>query len=333
MSRRSAVRRAARRVLPASLRDRLRPLLDRQARQWRAFRRTGQRFEPELADFPPMVMLETTTRCNLECRHCPNHELAGEPGFLGDMDPELFRGLVDQIAAEAPDTVVRPFDGGEPLMRRDLAELIAYARSSGLTRVGLNTNGTLLDERRRAELIAAGLEQLEVSIDAARAETYRRLRGADLDRVRENTQRYIAEARAAGLQPRVTVSFVRQPDNQAELDEFRAFWEPRCQGVLVREYHQHHGRTGASGAGPDRPAHRHPCPYLWNRLIVHHDGRVRFCEMDWTAEHALGHAAQQSLREIWRGPEYTRLRQQHVAGRLESPFCRDCPDWPLVTWE
>jgi radical SAM protein with 4Fe4S-binding SPASM domain len=303
-----------------------------------AFRERGERFAPVVRPFPPMVLVDVTTRCNLTCRHCPNSALSEEPGFLGDIDVDLYRHVVDQVA-EFPDTLFRPFDGGEPLMRRDIGDLVGYAKQKGIRRVWLTTNGTLLTERIGKALVDAGLDQIEVSIDAASAATYLEVRQSRVfDRVVANTLRYIDMVRSAGGGRPVQVSFVKQQANAHEVDAFVAFWSGKADAVYIREAHEHNGfvspliHLGGGRPAADARSHRHPCPYLFNRLIVHHDGSVRFCEADWKAEHAIGNARTERLQDLWLGEQYRRLRESHVAGTFEHPFCRTCTDWRAVHW-
>ena len=103
----------------------------------------------------------------------------------------------------------------------------------------------------------------------------------------------------------------------------------------MREYHQHNSLTDASlRLAPSRhdTENRHPCPFVFERLIVHHDGRVKFCEFDWRGAHPIGDARTQSLAEIWNGDAMRALRATHVAGTFDHPFCRSCTDWGEVRW-
>ena len=125
------------------------------------FKKSGTRFSPRVPEFPEMVLIEVTTRCNLSCGHCPHEELSTHHGFLGDIDAGLYRKIVDEVA-EFPETWLRPFNGGEPLMRRDLPGMIRYAKDKGIRQVGITSNGTLLGERMRRELVEAGLDYLEL---------------------------------------------------------------------------------------------------------------------------------------------------------------------------
>ena len=291
----------------------------------------------KLTDFPPMVMLETTTRCNLACNHCPNSVLSKDKEWVGDMDIKLYRNLIDEITQEDPATVVRPFDSGEPLLRKDMEEMIEYAKDKGIHYVSINTNGVLLNENRSKKLLKSGLDHIEISVDAVSGETFKKIKNVDLyERVKENILRLIQLRDDFRPDFIISVSFVKQRDNAQEADAFYVYWRDKVDRVYIRKYHRHANLVEDLGSEDDRKTgkhkirKRHPCPYLWDRIIIQHDGRVRFCENDWKAEHALGNAWKQTLKEIWTSDAYRKLRESHLKGTFDHPFCRDCPDWPAI---
>jgi MoaA/NifB/PqqE/SkfB family radical SAM enzyme len=128
----------------------------------------------ELADSDPVCLyLEVTNRCNLPCTTCPRTYEELEPP--ANMSFDLFRSIVDQY----PDIGRVVLHGvGEPLMVPKLPRMITYLKDRG-TYVLFNTNGTLLNERRGRDLIASGLDELRVSLDAAEPEAFMAVRGKD----------------------------------------------------------------------------------------------------------------------------------------------------------
>ena len=124
---------------------------------------------------PPIKLHEldlyVTMRCNLTCEFC--NVRAGEYNHR-DLPLERIVSLID----EAADLGLQECHllGGEPLLRKDLDEIIAHAVSRGLhTRI--ITNGILLDDRRLDRLLAAGLHEVMVSVDGM-ADNHNRLRQA-----------------------------------------------------------------------------------------------------------------------------------------------------------
>src|SRR5438477_2536005 len=123
---------------------------------------------------PPVCLyLETTNRCNLLCTTCPRTYEELEPP--ADMSWELFTSIVDQL----PGIERAVLHGvGEPMLVKRLPKMVRYLKERG-TYVLFNTNGTVLNERNGRALIAAGLDELRVSLDAATAKSYLAVRGKD----------------------------------------------------------------------------------------------------------------------------------------------------------
>ena len=115
-------------------------------------------------------MIAVTCRCQCDCAHC-------SASGLSDNGAELSAGEIKKILldARALGSPKAGFTGGEPLMRRDIAELTAFASSLGLS-VSIDTNGLLLDEKMARELKAAGISNINVSLDSADARRHDRLR-------------------------------------------------------------------------------------------------------------------------------------------------------------
>ncbi|MFB6194515.1 MAG: TIGR04347 family pseudo-SAM/SPASM protein [Halobaculum sp.] len=121
----------------------------------------------------PVVVWNTTKRCNLACDHC--YVAADDTATPGELSTAEGKALLDQLADYGVPVVL--FSGGEPLVRDDLATLVEYATDRGLRAV-LSTNGTLLTPERAARLADAGLAYAGVSVDGGR-ETNDAFRGQE----------------------------------------------------------------------------------------------------------------------------------------------------------
>src|SRR5499427_4457344 len=160
-------------------------------------RRYFEVVDPQRTDIakrdPVCLYLETTNRCNLPCTTCPRTFEELEPA--ANMSWELFRSIVDQF----PDIARVVLHGvGEPMMVPNLPRMIRYLKARE-TYVLFNTNGTLLNERRGRDLIASGLDELRVSLDAADARAFQVVRGRDVfDRIVKNVRECRARQYALG---------------------------------------------------------------------------------------------------------------------------------------
>src|ERR1700757_4112791 len=171
----------------------------------------------DIAEAPPVCLyLEVTNRCNLLCETCPRTFEQLEPP--ADMSWQLFTQIVDQFPRIAR---VVLHGVGEPMMVRALPRMVRYLRERG-TYVLLNTNGTLLTERKGRELIAAGLDELRVSLDAAEPQTFLTVRGKDMfDRIVRNVRAFTALQRAEGIErPLVSLWLTGLKETIDQLPEF-----------------------------------------------------------------------------------------------------------------
>jgi cyclic pyranopterin phosphate synthase len=140
------------------------------------------------------LRISVTDRCNLRCTYCMPAEAIFRP-----REELLAYEEIARVATVAVGLGVRTIrlTGGEPLLRRDLAALVALLVAvPGIDEVALTTNGLLLAEQAEA-LSAAGLRRLNVSLDSLREDVFERIaRRRGLDRVLAG----LAAARRAGFE-------------------------------------------------------------------------------------------------------------------------------------
>ena len=134
---------------------------------------------------PYVVSWNLTYRCNLACEHC-YLDAGGSPlvetdnfADRSELDTEGCFGVIDQIAGFAPECVTI-LTGGEPLLRRDILEIVGRAAERGLW-VVVGTNGVRITENLARRLADAGARGLSLSLDALdpdRHDRFRKVRGA-----------------------------------------------------------------------------------------------------------------------------------------------------------
>lgn len=168
---------------------------------------------PEL---PRSLYLETTNRCDSECQTCIRTFTSLEPP--ADLTLVQVQAIVEQFPGL--DRVV--LHGiGEPLLNREIFDIVHWLKARVAT-VLFNSDAISLTAPRARRLIETGLDEYRVSMDAATAATYRRLRGVDqFDRVVANVGRLVQLERALGWpSPRVSLWFTATRVNLEELPAF-----------------------------------------------------------------------------------------------------------------
>ena len=140
---------------------------------------------------PYVISWNLTYRCNLACEHCyldagGKPKLEDDDAFAdrGELSTEECKRVIDEIATFAPESVTI-LTGGEPLLRRDILQIIRYAAAKELW-VVVGTNGVSVTETLARLLKDEGVRGLALSLDALdadRHDDFRRVRGAWLNTV------------------------------------------------------------------------------------------------------------------------------------------------------
>lgn len=291
--------------------------------------------------FPSQINVDPTELCNLACTHCPHPEFKKSERYGGrSLDASLNTKLVDELATDGAGIVrhLRYSSEGEPLLHSRIFDFLDEAVRRSGTVVSLTTNGTLLDERRAERLLATGLAFVDISIDAMRPETYARIRvRGDLATTRGNVERLIDLKQHSRAGTHIIVSFIEQPSNFAERDEFVQFWQDRgADQVIIRPLHSAAGSvvpTAELIRGQRHFATRRPCLYPWERVLLTPRGTLSFCPVDWVHASTLADFRTHTIREVWAGPLYTALRDAHLRNDFQHHrFCGSCPDWQTTRW-
>lgn len=172
------------------------------------------------------LRISVTDRCNFRCPYCMPKEVFGaDYPFL--KDPQL-------MAADELVEIARAFvrlgvtkfrlTGGEPLLRKDLVEIVRRLKTEvGAPEVALTTNGWLLD-RYAAKLQQAGLDRLNVSVDSLDAATAGKMNGLGLDSARVLTA--IDRAGELGMPVKINMA-VRRGVNDHEIEDMAAYFRER----------------------------------------------------------------------------------------------------------
>lgn len=165
----------------------------------------------------PIVVYNCVKQCNLRCVHCYAHSPNSEPA--NTLDTQQAKAMIDSCADFGCPVML--FSGGEPLLRKDLLELIGYACSRKM-RVALSTNGTLFTRELAREMKSLQLGYVGISLDGIEEthDQFRGVRGAwrkaleGLDICREE-----------GLRTGLRITLTRR--NFTEMDELLSIFESR----------------------------------------------------------------------------------------------------------
>lgn len=179
------------------------------------------------------LRISLTDRCNFRCRYCMPRETFGpDYRFLANDETltidEILR--LTRLLASLGVEKVR-LTGGEPLLRRDLPDIIQAIRDiDGIDDIALTTNGSLLTERRAKSLAESGLKRITISLDALDDDIFTRIN--DVSFPVQRVLDAIFFAQAAGLDPVKVNMVVRRELNESQIMPMAERF--RGTGVILR---------------------------------------------------------------------------------------------------
>ena len=272
---------------------------------------TGRDRSPVL---PEIVQIESTNICNAKCVFCPRDDMHRKQGI---MSFELFKKIVDECATLGI-THVRVHNYGEPFVDKKLVEKVRYAKQQGIKEVGMISNGSLITEAVARGMIDAGLDAINISVDASGKDVFESTRvGLKYDVVIANIERLVRlRAESGKRRPKLILSFVRQ-NNSADEQAFIEHWRKIADKIHITDLHNWGGTLHQQSNV------NYPCYRPWLTFTVLWDGRVSLCCADFDGHTVLGDLTTQSIQDIWNNDAYRAVRREH----LESggpDVCRAC---------
>jgi cyclic pyranopterin phosphate synthase len=254
------------------------------------------------------LRISLTRRCNLDCIYC--HREGVSEGGEEEMTPEEIERIIRLCASSGIRRV--KLTGGEPLLRRDIQEIVSRISAvPGIQDLSMTTNGVLLGEHARS-LREAGLHRVNVSLDTLRPEVFSWIsRGGDLARVREGIERAVE----VGLRPVKVNMVLLKGINEKEvwdlmkaygrdgvvlqlielidsdpalfekyyysLDHFESLLEAEAREVVTRREMQGRKKYALNGSEVEviKPMHNTTFCRHCTRLRITADGRFKPCLM------------------------------------------------------
>ena len=285
---------------------------------------------------PFVLIVDPASHCNFKCRFCPTGdlELIQSTGrYQGAMAFDTFKKIIDDLQEfSEPVRVLRLYKEGEPLMNKRFAEMVGYARQSDkIKRIDTTTNGVLLTPKTSEKVIAAGIDQINISVNGIRNEQF-----VELVKTKVNFERYIDNIKYlygirgdCEIYVKAIKENLSEDDQKRFLDIFgdiadRVFFEhlfPNWPGfdddIIPKDC--------AVGLYGDEVIERSVCPYIFYSTTVNSDGSVSLCVQDWARKLVVGSVAEQSVKDIWLGQRINAHRLSHLNGcRKNNATCGQC---------
>jgi MoaA/NifB/PqqE/SkfB family radical SAM enzyme len=278
-------------------------------------------------DTPLSLSIDPASICNFKCGFCAcgraNRQNWAPHRKVGVLEWELFCGIIDGMRFPQQIKALHLYKEGEPLLNPRLADMVAYAKLGGVAeRVDFTTNAALLMPDKGRELVAAGLDRVNISIEGLDDEGYKRNSGVNFsfETIVENV-RSLYECRE---QLRIFVKIPQEFLGTHTTNEFYDTFGDMCDEIAVEhlsncwpEFEYDTGDAQASNVNGLDVTPNEICPLLFYHMTVNSDGTASACYVDWNRKLIIGDAKTETLTDIWTGTALATLRRAHLN------LCRD----------
>ena len=288
---------------------------------------------------PKSVKIELTGRCNYRCGFCALRTRKEQP--KGDMDFGLFKRITQEMR-DAGVEEIGVFYLGESFMAPALLiKAVRHCKAIGFPYVFLTTNGSRCTPAALNEVMAAGLDSLKFSVNAADLDQFHEVMGVK-PKLYMDALRAIEVARDLrddnGYKCGIYASSIRYDGEQQEkmedlLDEYvrpfvdEHYWLPLySMGSLATQRESELGFRPTAGNQGRLGALRDPLP-CWSAFTEGHvtaDGYLSACCFDADARWKMGDLNEHGFMAAWNSPEFVALREAHLRKDVSGTPCEEC---------
>lgn len=273
-------------------------------------------------EYPRLVSVETTNRCNARCKFCPNNSLARDRRIMSD---DLFKKIINDCK-EFPLKAIEPFLQGEPFMDPHIFDRLAYINEQlPETALRLYSNGAALTKAKSDMLRELNVDKLYISLNSVNKEKYEDIVGLPFERTMENVRALCAHDPKGPVAKTITLRITLLDNTtEKEIADFKAL----CKELGVRSMMV--GLFNYKGDIPSNlPVPNFPCEHI-DRLDILSNGHTTLCCMDQEGEYGWGDVINHSVLEVFNSPAAKRVREMHRSGQRKAlmPCSRCNLFWP-----
>lgn len=286
---------------------------------------------------PFIINVDPTDKCNFQCKFCPTGDrelMKNTPGRnFGNMDFDLFKKIVDDICEfEKPIKVLRLYKDGEPTINPHFADMIRYAKEKKCSeRVDTTTNASLLTPAKNLEIIDAGIDRINISIEGINAEQYMDFSKykIDYDKLVENVRHLYENKKQCEIIVKINGDTLSEEDK----NKFYELFGDIADGVYIEhimscwpnfELHdvKVNEEVGIFGQSINEVL---VCPYVFYSFSINSDGKVSLCFIDWSKKLIIGDVNTESVKNIWLGEKLRNYQKMFLRkDRKKHPICGNC---------
>lgn len=286
---------------------------------------------------PFIINVDPSDTCNFQCIFCPTGDrklMKSTPGRgHGVMDFNLYKKIIDDICEfEKPIKVLRLYKDGEPLLNSRLAEMIKYAKEKKCSeRIDTTTNASLLNAAKNLEIIEAGLDRINISIEGINADQYLNFSKykIEFEKLVNNIRHFYENRKQCEMIVKINGDTLTEDDKSkffeifgdisdgVYIEHIMSCWpEFELNGVEVNE------EFGIYGQEINEVQ---VCPYVFYSFSINSDGTASACFLDWSRKLIIGDTKVESIWNIWNGDKlFNYQRMFLLMKRKGHTVCGQC---------
>ena len=288
---------------------------------------------------PYVLHIDPCDTCNFHCKFCPsgNRELMSRTNGRGHgpMDYALYTKIIDSLQEfQDPVRVIRLYKEGEPLLHPQFADMVRYAKASGhCLRVDTTTNASLLTPERALEIIDAGLDRINISVEGINAQQYSDFSGHRMDygRFLENIAFFYDHRKQCEMNIKINGDIL----TPLQEEEFYRLFGNITDGISVEHTIDYWPKYDAMQVENDETKSLlggmarevQVCPYVFYEMCVNSNGTYSLCRFDWN--HAMilerDKTGWLSPRKIWDSITLWGFQQTFLKKRKLCLTVLSCP--------
>lgn len=270
---------------------------------------------------PQKIIIELTNTCNLRCAKCPTYEANRA---RGEMTPELFEKIMQDIARAKAPTKLEFCGGGEDLLHPNFVDFIRLARSiPNIRSIGFTSNGLGLEPSLSARVLEAGVTNLKVSMDTTDPATYFKLNRVNgYEQAVGNIKEFCRLKRDGQYKCQVTLKVSLYKQDDALAARLRELWACEVDTIRITGLHNWLGLRGKFNG-----MRTQPCDLVWSQVQILWNGQVTLCCMDsMEGFYNMGNMQEMSLSDYWtHNPGLAEVRAAHLRRDFSGlKVCASC---------
>jgi radical SAM protein with 4Fe4S-binding SPASM domain len=312
-------------------------------------------------DTPLSMHIDISSVCNYKCSFCFQADSIGmkKVGLKrGFMEFNLFKKIIDESKG-FPNSIkkIKIGNHGEPTLNPNIIEMIEYASKSGVAEIiEMFTNGSKLTPNLNQNLIDAGLQRINISLEGLDDKRYLEVAGVKqnfqeiIDGVsdlydkkiksKSNLKIYVKIADQAHALKKESKKIFILTDEEKEY--FMNTFSPICDEIFIEKVVPQWSETqldkqndvNETGMYGQKISNwKEACPFIFMYMHINCDGTVSPCTLDWPRKVVIGNVNDTDVKLIWKGQLLKDLQIAMLAGQRKCiNFCSGCSA-PMVCVE